>query len=494
MDQNIKILSELEKLLTESTSQTVLKPDPAKFKRIVDLINSKLSVPKEFTKMIKSKIMAVKHPRSQLMLFEILEYTTCKCSGALFNEYNNKDFLQNLNSIFNQKTLSDESRNKLLYLIQFWNYVFETKKDIYPNFSWYYNLILSRGVPFPPFKQSAYFEGKLFVPQTQAQVLPQAQFQSKAYTPEPVSHVQTPSQNDDVFDTMNDKQKKLFKDLSVVFENLLLANSMMDQNERDLDEVIKGISKMEKKLEALPGRLMESNEGFLHAYCLAILEDTTFTLNRYTKFMQRQPAPKFNSSAQQIIDQARQMFNQQNQPTNDEFGSAPKQGSNNLLEEVQEFGGKGQTGQFNDHQGNFEFSNNSPPQIFNNQNQAQAFGGQNAQFDNNFGFQNTPQNNAPGQQFDGFNQNEFGFGEKKVSAENDHHQHSSPVEVQGVHNQNAFGGFSDGFGNEHNQQNNQFVDQGFGNFNQTQHQQESPFGGPATPQNNQAQNDHFSNF
>ena len=74
MQQNIKDIAELDKLLSESTSQTVMKADLAKYKRMADILNSKTNIPKEFAKMLKSKIMMLKHPRSQMMLFEIIEY------------------------------------------------------------------------------------------------------------------------------------------------------------------------------------------------------------------------------------------------------------------------------------------------------------------------------------------------------------------------------------------------------------------------------------
>lgn len=306
MQQTIKDLGELDKLVSESTSQTVMKADLAKFKRISDILNSKTNLPKEFIKLLKTKVMALKFPRSQMMLFEVIEYTTCKCPGPLHNEYNNKDFLQTLNSIFNQKNLSDEVRNKLLSLIQFWNVFFDAKRDIYPNFNWYFNLIQSRKVPFPPYKQSPYFDQKVSLNnQVQPSVRQQGGFDSS----------QQPSFGNDsgqgeIFDSMNDKQKKLFKDLSVVVDNVSLANSMMDQNERDIGEIIDLVQKTESKLQPLLEKLQSAGEGFLHAYCQAILQDTSFTMNRYSRYMQKQATPRFSAQSGQIIEMAKQMFAQ----------------------------------------------------------------------------------------------------------------------------------------------------------------------------------------
>jgi hypothetical protein len=454
MDQHIKAMGELDKLLTETTSPTVLKADLAKFKRISDILNSRTNIPKDFVKALRSKIMSLKHPRSQLMLFELMEYTTCKCPGPIHTEYNNKEFLQVLNSVFNQAQLGDEVRNKLLGLIQFWNVTFESRKDIFPNFSWYYNVIQSRGVPFPPFKPSPYGEGKQAMGTGQA---PQntrapAGFESAGAGGFGGSSGSSGSTKDDaMFETLDPKQKKLFKDLSVVLENVQLANSMMDANERELDEVVGSIAKMQAKLQPLPDRLLEANEGFLHAYCVAILEDTNFTLNRYQRFAQRQPAPKFNSQAEQVIEQARQMFAQQSQP----------QQSNDL--------------------GNPQFVDQGHDHL-----QGQG------QFDGGFA---QPQHNQAG--FD------HGFGDHNQQPQQGfgdfHSQHQQQDFNQGV----GHGGFEQGFGGfgnqvgGHDQHQQQQGFGGFGDFSsqgqQQQGGQENAFGGPSNFEQNKQQ-DPFGGF
>ena len=519
MEQNIKALGELDKLLAESTSQTVLKPDMVKFKRISEIINSKTNIPKDFMKLLKTKIMCLKHARSQLLLFELIEYTTCKCAGPMHTEYNNKDFLQTMNSIFNQKQLSDEVRNKLLSLIQFWNIMFESRKDIYQNFSWYYNLILSRGIPFPPFKQSPYLENKGL--QTQNQPV-QSQRNQTGFESMP-SNFTPPGKNDDIFETMSEKQKKLFQDLSVVLENVQLANSMMDENEKDMEEVVGSIQKMEKKLQSLPEKLMQANEGFLHAYCLAILEDTSFTLNRHSRYVQRQPTPRFNSSAEQIIEQARQMFSQQAKPApveNQVFDSKTQQPQSNSFDS--QFGGLQQN------QTDFGFANQSVQQQP-VQNQQSAFGNQQQ---NAFGNQVQTQQNA---HFGGQQQNvNFGgqpiaqdFGFQHVQAQNvDFGNHDNGFGFQGHQNQtqnqsgeNQPGNATDfGFGGDYqgqnqHQGNDQQVQQAFGvgdfgNFQkpnvqfggnvhegqQQMTQQENPFGGSSNFDFTKNQQDHFGNF
>lgn len=438
MQQNIKDVAELDKLLSESTSQTVMKADLAKFKRIADILNSKTNIPKEFAKMLKSKIMMLKHPRSQMMLFEIIEYTTCKCFGPLHTEFNNRDFLQTVNSIFNQKQLSDEVRNKLLSIIQFWNAFFDNRKDIYPNFSWYFNLIQSRKVPFPPFKQSPYADQKGLASNQQSLG------DSRGGSGGPA--------DDHVFDSMNEKQKKLFKDLNLVFDNVKLANDIMDQNEQDLEEVMDMIVKTEGKLGPLLDKLQQSNEGFLHAYCQGLIQDSTFTVQRYQRYKQRQPTPRLNSNALQIIEMAKQMFAQSqpqpqaqpHQTDSFEFGSQQQ-----TSHQQDSFGFGSQPAQA---QQNRQASGVAVQNQNQNQNQpAQEFGFNHpvqevVQTNQDFGFGNAPQTGQPNQPA----QHEFGFGSAP------HGGHDAQQQDQG-------------FGFQHNQQ-QQAHDEGQQQWNQNNNQ------------------------
>lgn len=46
MDHNIKALEALEKLVNEATSQTLLKPDLTRMRKIAEIVNSSGSLPK----------------------------------------------------------------------------------------------------------------------------------------------------------------------------------------------------------------------------------------------------------------------------------------------------------------------------------------------------------------------------------------------------------------------------------------------------------------
>lgn len=52
-----------------------------------------------------------------MALLELIEYTTVNSGRALHNEYNNQMFLKVINTIFNQRDLSKDVRDKTLFLI-----------------------------------------------------------------------------------------------------------------------------------------------------------------------------------------------------------------------------------------------------------------------------------------------------------------------------------------------------------------------------------------
>jgi hypothetical protein len=107
----VKKVKELEKLTKAATSSTLLKVDLAKFESISKLINSSSQIPKEYIKVLKSRVTSERNIRSQKMLLELLEFLTCKCDRKFHSELNSKAFLQAINSIFNRKLLNNEIKS-----------------------------------------------------------------------------------------------------------------------------------------------------------------------------------------------------------------------------------------------------------------------------------------------------------------------------------------------------------------------------------------------
>jgi hypothetical protein len=298
MDQNIKAVAELEKLVNEATSQTLLKADLNRLKRISEIINSRSTMPKPFVNLIKTKLASAKHPKSQLLTLELIEYTTCKCGQTLHNEYNSKSFLQIINSIFNQRNLADEVKDKALWLIQFWERFFDSKRDVLGNFGWYYNNINKRGIPFPPFKNSIYYD-----PNSVAKA-PQGgnQHQANDYGPT----MAQPVVGMNFMDHMDEREKKLYRDLNVVLDNIKVANSMIDEKDMSaIDDVMINIKSMEKKLLALPDKLSHAQEDFLYKFCMAIIEDIGVTIDRHYRLVSKLSIPKFVSKSDQVVEDAK---------------------------------------------------------------------------------------------------------------------------------------------------------------------------------------------
>ena len=167
MQQEIKTKIDLDKLITDISSPTA-NINLQKFQKISSLINENNKNAKYFATSLKQLIQANKHPKTQIAFLELIEYTTLKTGRALHNEYNNLEFLKVINSIFNQKNLSNDVREKALFIFQFWNDYFNDKKDLFPNFEMVYRKILSTGAQMPNHLQSKYLsEGQPQNPPTQ---------------------------------------------------------------------------------------------------------------------------------------------------------------------------------------------------------------------------------------------------------------------------------------------------------------------------------------
>lgn len=385
METQIKVVGELDKLLKESTSNTMLKPDLARFQRMAELINSKPTIPKEFAKLLKSRLAAAKHPKSQFLLLDLIEYTTCKCGIHLHNEYNSKVFLQQINAIFNQKMLTDEVRDKGLFLVQFWNNFFSNRADVLSSFSEYYNNIKKRGVQFPAKTQSDYFV---------ANETPVRGVSTEERTPVYSVDAIIRGQDANTIDTstLTDKQRKLWTDLNVVVDNVELANNMIDAKEWDsLEEVMSNLEAMERKLQMLPDKLQKADEEFLCNFTRALLADIITSRNRYLALGQGVRPEPFDSKTNAAI----RKFNAGNKTASidrdDDFGIIAKAPAPKVAKNTGGFDGFGDDG--------FGMPTKNP--VANNM--AQGFD----DISNDFG----PDVRAPSAKSDPFgNTNDFDFG------------------------------------------------------------------------------------
>jgi hypothetical protein len=59
-----------------------------------------LSSPKECVAIIKKRLRN-KHPRTQFLTLELVEYLTCVCNQNVHNVFHDKEFLQQVNGMLN---------------------------------------------------------------------------------------------------------------------------------------------------------------------------------------------------------------------------------------------------------------------------------------------------------------------------------------------------------------------------------------------------------
>lgn len=384
MESNIKIMTELEKLLKTVTSSTAIKPDVAKYHRIAQLLNSKTNIPKEFVKRLKTKLATSKHPKSQYLVLDLIEYTTCKCTIHLHNEYNSKVFLQQINALFNKRNLMDNVRQKALFLIQFWNNYFNDKKDILSNFGQYYTSIVKRGVSFPDKRNSDYHN----INEAPVRGIEVEDNKRESYGLERGSSNNNNNDQDNQKAEMDtseftDKQKKLFKDLNVVVDNVELANSMLDRQEYDgLQEIMENIFTMESKLKMLPSKLQKAGEDLLYSFSNALLADIASTRDRCTSLQNGMGPGQYQSRTQQVIRNYSQQ--EEREEDDDQFGFTNS--SRQKIPSGDQFGSFEQS----NNQGSNQFDNPSPNTNQNN------YWGDNKGFNSGDGFSNPQQNNNDG--------------------------------------------------------------------------------------------------
>ena len=278
--------TEIQKLLNNAVHPSLIKPDVSRYIQITEYLNVHPNLSKEFIGFVKLKMTTDKNARTQILIFELIEFTSCRCQPPIINEFNSKSFLQILNLIFNQVNLPVEVSQKALQLVQFWHFYFEQKQDLYPNFSWYYSIIAKKGIEFPIYIPSSYIKTR--------------------------NEMTSPTQ------TKNDYQSKLIRDLTVVAENVALGNQLIDEkNTGAVVDVIFNIRVMGKKLEGLLRVLQNSNEQYLESLVLALRSDIIQTGNRYQKFTAKQKVADYNSEWEQTLKL--EIKKQDNQFQNTEF-------------------------------------------------------------------------------------------------------------------------------------------------------------------------------
>ena len=457
MNNIIKQKVELEKLFNEATSSTLYQADIQKFGKISNLLNSQKQLSKEFIRLIKSNLSGRKHPKSQLLVLELIEFTTCKCTNALHNEYNSKSFLKIINTIFNSINLASNVKEKTLSLILFWEKFFENKKDIFGNFNWYYKNIKKRDIPFPTYVPSPYSTSQ-YNPQKNTKFFNNNNNQNN-FIEQNSNNNQNNNNNQKNFnnyqnnnnnnneinkDNLTPRQLKLFNDLEVVVENIDVANSLISSKDRGMSqELVNRLKQMEQRLLKLPDNLMNCGEDFLYSYTMALLEDINITKNRYMTMKNGRNPDNFVSRRYQVIIDYNQSQNV------DKFDNLQNEYGISSEKKIDPFDGNAQQQEGGADLLDLDVNNNQS-----NQNHPQPQGEQ-------FDFGNQNQQQGQGEVYDNFpkqDQNQQGgfdnFGNQGQQQGGQQYDFGNQGQQQG--------GQQNNFGNENQQQGGQ---EGFGNSN-----------------------------
>lgn len=145
---------DLEKTIQQATDSICIGPKLELFDKIAQIANSRPDMPKECLKLVKKR-MCNKNPRIQVLCLELTEYLTCVSTLSFHQEIHAQDFLHVINIYLNNAS-TNEVRDKVIILIQFWALYFEKDNDLLPNFSQIYQKACSQGIRFPPPQVSQY--------------------------------------------------------------------------------------------------------------------------------------------------------------------------------------------------------------------------------------------------------------------------------------------------------------------------------------------------
>lgn len=175
-------------------------------------------------------------------------------------------------------------------MIQFWNIYFEDQKDLLPNFSWYYNVIKSKNVEFPPITVSPYTQTKteqkisrnpnLPIDYSDEEIVEYNRSNSKKSRKnvEAISYIDTSE--------FNEKKIKLYNDLLVVLENIELTNSIINNkgDKEILKTMILNLNQMENKFESLKNKLESAGEVELHEFTDDLLKEIMVVYKRSNSY------------------------------------------------------------------------------------------------------------------------------------------------------------------------------------------------------------------
>lgn len=248
----------------------------------------------------------------QMLSLDILDFIIAEGKAPTWTQISSKHFLTNLISLLKTRD-APEVQEKILYLIQKWGVRFESQKEILPNFTEVYNSLKKSGVVFPDENLCEYpkyiAKGDLNISpnissnniiQGSPNRKPSNVNQNKSPIKSPLKNnkqneyiyeeVAQPNYSKNVNldlnpDNYDKKYKKFVTELSVLIDNIKLANEMID-NTQVGTPVDEGLRTIIHNLRELNNNLVAAiqdkikNEKLL-GICLGINDDINRTFSRY---------------------------------------------------------------------------------------------------------------------------------------------------------------------------------------------------------------------
>lgn len=258
------------------------------FLQINEVITKDPSTIPPFANLLKKAMADSDSPESLLQILEFIDFSTCHSPRELHREYNKIEFLKTLNSLSQKKNLSGAVKLKFLQVVQFLSKSFDRQKDGLANFEWYYQKILSRGIPFPAFEISKYLQQP-------------EQLKSIETVQEQPAKKQINSLEEYV-ESLSLRQRALNKDFQVVNDNVKLANEMIDSGEGEvLLSILPSLISMNKKLLLLTDKLFKAKSDFLHTFALNLIQDIENSLERYKWWKSGQQIARFESFTDKFL-------------------------------------------------------------------------------------------------------------------------------------------------------------------------------------------------
>ena len=282
-----KILTILFSLISTKTFTPQLKS----FFELNDCLEDNPVLVPFFAEELKKSIRSAESLPAINQLFELMEFCSCQSSLEVRRAFNNKDFLCVVNSISQKKQLDGRTKKKFLSLIQFWKNSFEGSTEGLTNFEWYHNQLSQRNIPFPTVLTSKYLQPP--------EILINAKFDEE---PQP-KQKPIPKNLQEFVESLSPRKRKLYKDMRLVMENIVVANQMIDAWEREvLNSMIPSLESMNKKTMVLVDKLYQAKEDFLYNFGLNLIQDFEMTFERFNCRRNNKKIARFQNSSEIFLN------------------------------------------------------------------------------------------------------------------------------------------------------------------------------------------------